>query len=78
MNPTYVVQVFDRAGEFSSVTVSFDALLEEVARIAARYRDKVVVVFNVARVDGDYDGLMDDERTAVSNAVRRAREETGQ
>jgi hypothetical protein len=67
----YVVEVADCAGNFCDEHVgdSFGAALEAVKRLAAKYPAKVVVVYNLDRVDVDFDGLTDDERFASWDAV---------
>ena len=62
----YSVEVFDRCGTFAQVDVeTFPEALKALEDARIKYPSKVVRVFNVDRVDLDFDGLTDEEREQV-------------
>jgi len=66
----YVVGVYDRYGRVSETTCVDFAHCVEVARILARHHpNEVVRAFNLDRADLDSDGLTDEERDAVAEAI---------
>ena len=62
----YSVDLFDRAGQFSSsIASTFAACLVLVRELSVKHPDKALVVTNLDRNDYDHDGLTDDERDAI-------------
>ena len=65
----YKVVVADVAGEFDWFELGeFDEVPALVARLRAKYPDKIVQAFNLDRCDYDTNGLTEDERDAIDAA----------
>ena len=66
----YLVEACDIAGPFASRCAdTFAECIELVREFAGRYPDKVIQVHSPDRCDYDHDGLTDDEREAVTDAL---------
>lgn len=74
----YLVQAFDREGEFASTGyfASFAECLRYVTEFAQYYQGKVIKASNVDRADLDFDGLTDEERDRVQLTIDAAREDS--
>ena len=66
----YFVDVYDCAGRLSQTTcTSFTNCVEVAAMLASLYPRKAVRAFNGAQMDERFDGLTEEERDAIFDAI---------
>lgn len=77
MTDSYLVNLYDPAGLYSETRAADWAECLSIVRVLARAEPaKVLCVFNADKHGYDCDGLADDERAAVANAVAEVRANT--